>query len=69
MDFTLSPEIETLRARVRDFVAEHIVPLEADRDAYDPHENIRADRLQQIRVKAKEAGLWAPQMALIRCRL
>lgn len=62
MDFTLSPEIETLRARVRDFVAEHIVPLEADRDAYDPHENIRADRLQQIRVKAKEAGLWAPQM-------
>ena len=28
MDFTLSPEIESLRIRVRNFVEEHVLPLE-----------------------------------------
>ena len=30
MDFTLAPEIEDLRWRVRAFVEEHVLPLEAD---------------------------------------
>jgi len=30
MDFTLSPEIEAIRLRVRDFVAEYVLPLEVD---------------------------------------
>ncbi len=62
MDFSLSPEIETLRLRVRAFVAEHVMPLEADRANYDPYENIRAEVLAALRATAKAEGLWAPQM-------
>jgi acyl-CoA dehydrogenase len=61
MDFTLPPEIEDIRLRTRAFVAEHVLPLEADRDNYDRHENIRLDLLADVREKAKGAGLWAPQ--------
>jgi len=62
MDFTLSPEIDALRLKVRGFVEEHVLPLEADRASYDAHENIRVDVLAPLRDKAKAAGLWAPQM-------
>ncbi|MFO1132084.1 MAG: acyl-CoA dehydrogenase family protein [Hyphomicrobiales bacterium] len=62
MDFTLSPEIEALRLKVRGFVEEHVMPLEADRGNYDAHENIRPEVLAPLRDKAKAAGLWAPQM-------
>lgn len=62
MDFTLSPETEGYRARIRDFVATHIVPLEADRANYDEHENIRTDVLEGVRKKVRQAGLWALQM-------
>jgi acyl-CoA dehydrogenase len=61
MDFTLPPEIEDIRLRTRAFVEEHVLPLESDRDNYDRHENIRLDLLADLREKAKEAGLWAPQ--------
>ena len=63
MDFTLPPHVEDLRQRYRAFVAEHVLPLEADPKTYDDHENIRLDLLDQLRAKAKAAGLWAPQMA------
>ena len=62
MDFTLPPEIDALRLKVRAFVAEHVMPLEADRANYDEHENIRLDVLAPLREKAKAQGLWAPQM-------
>ena len=62
MDFTLSPEIDDLRRRYRDFVAETVIPLEAEPGSYDEHENIRLDLLDELRAKAREAGLWAPQM-------
>lgn len=62
IDLTLSPEIEDVRQRVRAFVDTHIVPLEADRENYDEHENIRDDLLEDVRAKVKQAGLWAPQM-------
>ncbi len=62
MDFSLSPEIEALQKRIRDFVAAEILPLESDPATYDDHENIRPDLLEPLRVKAKAAGLWAPQM-------
>src|ERR1700682_5476282 len=61
MDFTLSPEIESLRLHVRAFVEEHVLPLEADPVNFSDHENIPEDRLAVVRAKAKEAGLWAPQ--------
>ena len=62
MDFTLLPHIEDYRKRYRAFVAEHLLPLEQDPDAYDDHENIRLDVLETMRARAKAAGLWAPQM-------
>jgi acyl-CoA dehydrogenase len=61
MDFTLLPEIEDIRVRTRAFVEEHVLPLEADQENYDDHENIRLDLLRDIQAKAKDAGLWAPQ--------
>jgi acyl-CoA dehydrogenase len=62
MDFSLSPETEALRAKIRDFVEREIMPLESDPAAYDAHENIALDRLGPLREKAKAAGLWALQM-------
>jgi len=62
MDFTLPPDIEDLRQRYRAFVAEHVLPVERDRENYDEHENIALPVLEGLRGKAKAAGLWAPQM-------
>jgi acyl-CoA dehydrogenase len=61
MDFTLTPEMEEIRQRTRAFVEEHVLPIEAGRENYDAHENIRDDVLASVRQKAKAAGLWAPQ--------
>lgn len=62
IDFSLSPEIDEIRRKTRDFVDEHVMPLELDRANYDDHENIRGDVLDKAREKAKAAGLWAPQV-------
>jgi acyl-CoA dehydrogenase len=62
MDFALSPEIEDYRRRIRAFVEDHIIPVEADPTAYDAHENIREDRLAALRLKSRAQGLWALQM-------
>jgi acyl-CoA dehydrogenase len=61
MDFTLSPEIEDIRLRVRAFVEEHVLPLESDPANFADHENIPHERMAPVREKAKKAGLWAPQ--------
>jgi acyl-CoA dehydrogenase len=62
MDFTLPTEIESYRSRYKQFVAEDILPLEADPASFDDHENIRLDLLDTLRAKAKAAGLWCPQL-------
>ena len=62
MDFTVPPAVEALRARIADFVAEEIVPLESRREAYDPHGNIAERELQRLRAKARDAGLWCLQL-------
>ncbi|MGQ0483881.1 MAG: acyl-CoA dehydrogenase family protein [Hyphomicrobiales bacterium] len=62
MDFSLPPEIEALRLKVREFIAAEVLPLEERKDSYDAYENIRLAVLDPLRAKAKAAGLWAPQM-------
>jgi acyl-CoA dehydrogenase len=62
MDFTLPVDVEETRLRIRDFVAERILPLEADPASYDEHENIRDDLLSEIRAQARAEGLWALSM-------
>jgi acyl-CoA dehydrogenase len=61
MDFSLSPEIEELRLRVRAFIEKEVLPLEADPVNFSEHENIPMSRLAPVREKAKKLGLWAPQ--------
>jgi acyl-CoA dehydrogenase len=62
MDFTLPPEIEDYRRRVRAFVAEHVIPLEDNPEAYDVHGNIDEARLKPLREKARRESLWCFQM-------
>jgi len=62
MDFTLPPDVEDVRRRVADFVAQECLLVEDDPTAWGEGENIRLDRLDVIRAKARAAGLWAPQM-------
>ena len=62
MDFALPKNIDDIRLKVRAFVAENVLPLEADRSNYDEHENIRLEVLGPLREMAKAQGLWAPQM-------
>ncbi len=62
MDFTLSPAEDDYRARVADFVAERILPMEVDPENFSEHENIPEPRLRALRAEVKAAGLWAPQV-------
>ena len=62
MDFTLSPEIDDYRRRVRAFVDEHVMPLEDDPSLRDEHEMILEEALVPVRAKAKAEGLWCFQM-------
>ena len=62
MDFTLSPEIEDYRRRVRAFVEERVLPVERDPKNYDEHENIAEAPLKRLRAQARKQGLWALQM-------
>jgi len=63
MDFTLDPQTEELRRRVRDFVTEKVLPLEADRENYNEYEHVKLAVRDRVRVEAKAAGLWAPQVS------
>jgi acyl-CoA dehydrogenase len=62
MDFTLPPDIADLCDRVRGFVEREIMPLEQDRANYDQYDNIRIELCDAMRERARDAGLYAPQM-------
>ena len=62
MDFSLSPEIESLRQQVAAFVEAEIMPLEHDKANYDDHENFKESVVAGLREKAKAAGLWGFQL-------
>ncbi len=62
MDFSLSPEIESLRQKVAAFVEAEIMPLENDKANYDAHENFKESVVDALREKAKAAGLWGFQL-------
>ncbi len=66
MDFNLSPAIEDYRKRIRAFVDQHVIPLEAEPKSYDEHENINEETLRPLRAKARAAGLWCFQMPKVR---
>lgn len=62
MDFTIPAEIALLRDRIEAFVQTHLIPLESDPEAYDAHENIALDMLEEVRTKARSEGLWCLQL-------
>jgi acyl-CoA dehydrogenase len=63
IDFTLTPELEEIRLRVRGFIDDVVKPGEAEIGAI---ENIdRSDYIKRIfdmRRQAQEAGIWLPHM-------
>jgi acyl-CoA dehydrogenase len=57
IDFTIPPELDELRLRVRAFVDDVVLPVEPDTD----ETNFDA-RLADLRARAREAGLWNPHL-------
>ena len=45
MDFTITAELAADAKRVKDFVAEEIIPLESDTSHFDPFGNIKSNLL------------------------
>ena len=66
IDFTLSPEVEELRLRVRAFVEEVVAPAAGRIDGTDGGEGLagheRVSALIGLRKQARAAGLWLPHM-------
>ncbi|MBA3516897.1 MAG: acyl-CoA dehydrogenase family protein [Rhizobiales bacterium] len=62
MDFSISPGLESLRSRIAVFVERELIPMESDPAVYDAHENISLDRLESLRARAREDGLWCLQL-------
>ena len=62
IDFTLPPELEEVRSRVRAFIDEVVLPEEAVLDEQgESRENVRAAVIK-MRKAARRRGLWLPHM-------
>jgi acyl-CoA dehydrogenase len=65
IDFSLSPELEEIREKVRVFIADVVAPterrLEADKVAETDRGTYVAE-LIDLRRQARELGLWLPHM-------
>ncbi|HUR68839.1 MAG TPA: acyl-CoA dehydrogenase family protein [Candidatus Thermoplasmatota archaeon] len=55
MDFTIPADLEAIRARVEAFVRDVVIPVETDAE-HDPK------TLEELRQKARAAGLWTPHL-------
>jgi acyl-CoA dehydrogenase len=58
MDFSLSPELQALQRKVRQFIADEIIPMEKDprQTAHGPSEDLR----NELVARARAAGLLTP---------
>ncbi len=66
MDYAVPGHVRELCSKVTEFLDEHVIPVEADRGNYNEYENIKLEVRDQLRVKAREAGIWAPQISKTR---
>jgi acyl-CoA dehydrogenase len=57
VDFTVPKELEEVRSRVAAFVRDEVLPVEPEVDATNFD-----SRLAELRVRAREAGLWNPHL-------
>ena len=66
IDFTLTPELEDIRDRVRTFIAEVVKPAEDEIEGHGEHEALtgkdRIAKLIELRKLAFKEGLWLPHM-------
>src|SRR5947207_15332766 len=62
IDFTLPPEIEDLRKRVREFIEEEVRPAEEKLAANEGDRSELVRTIIELRGKVKEWGLWLPHM-------
>ena len=60
IDFSLSPELEAIRLRVREFIDEVVRPTEAEIDEEDRDSLIAG--IVKMRGEAIQRGLWLPHM-------
>jgi acyl-CoA dehydrogenase len=59
MDFNLPPELVELRDRVAAFIRDEVIPLER---AGEDDESITPEQLAELRRKARDAGIYGPQL-------
>jgi acyl-CoA dehydrogenase len=62
IDFTFPPDIEELRLKVRQFVDEVVRPREAKIAARENDRRFLVQNIIEMRVAAKDWGLWLPHM-------
>ncbi len=62
MDYTISAEIESYRARISRFVEDEVILVESNPKAWDSHGNINDEWLEALRSKARAEGLWCLQL-------
>lgn len=62
IDFTLPPETEKVRLRVREFIDTEVRPVEEKLEANEADRNAYIAAIVELRQKAKEAGVWLPHM-------
>jgi acyl-CoA dehydrogenase len=60
IDFSLSPELEEIRARTREFIETVVKPIEARIDAHDRKSLISG--IVEMRKEAQARGIWLPHM-------
>ncbi len=61
MDFGISPKMQDILARVREFVEKELYPLEPE--ARDRGFKAMVPQLREKRAKVKQLGLWCPQIS------
>jgi acyl-CoA dehydrogenase len=62
IDFSFPPEIDALRLKVREFIAEVVRPKEAAIAQHEGDRRFLVKSIIEMRVAAKDRGLWLPHM-------
>jgi acyl-CoA dehydrogenase len=62
IDFTFPPEIDALRLKVREFIAQVVRPAEARIAEHEGDRRFLVKSIIEMRVAAKDRGLWLPHM-------
>jgi acyl-CoA dehydrogenase len=62
IDFTLPPDVEQIRLKVREFIDTEVRPVEEKLQANDADRSEYIRAIVELRGLAKEAGVWLPHM-------